>query len=378
MKLSSLPYALFLSSILVFFGCTSTQDSTSMESIPNYAGRQSLLTNYADNFIIPSYQKLESNILTLEEKFKSFKANQNEESLISLQNQFIETYVAWQNVSPYSSDDKIGIGPAFTFQLTKHLNSYPTDLTSLNIEIKKASFDLEKNGSERWKGLPALDYLLFQSREKDITKIIASFTTDEMAVNRMTLTEKIIIDMKQRVSHVKNEWEKNYKEEFIKNNGTAKGSSLSNLANSFTYELEEIKNTKVGIPAGFKSEINRTYPTKCEAYYSNQSFLMISTKLAALENLFIGGENNSFRTNLDELEVKGNDQGLLSELILKQFSTVRTSLDKFEKPLSQEIEDKNQNLQPLYDELHMSVVYVKNQMVSGLGAAINYQDNDGD
>jgi len=83
--------------------------------------RSTMLTNWADNIIIPSYEAFTTDVAALNTSFQLFKTNASEANLIALRSSWLNAYKAWQRVSLFE------IGPAETVGLRLNLNIYPTD-----------------------------------------------------------------------------------------------------------------------------------------------------------------------------------------------------------------------------------------------------------
>ena len=383
MKKYLLPFlSLFL---IVFCSCSSLNSAESAQDNLSFKDRKTVLTNYADNFILPTYQNLSSSLTELNNSFQDFKQNKNLNTLDDLQNKFKASHLVWQEASIYE------LGPAYDYELRAHLSNYTeeaqnsnyrTDTNRVKLKINQEALDFSKKSSQDWKGFPALDYLLFLDVDKDAQEVLDSYAVLDSESKKTIYTEKVIEDILSRVLQVKENWERNYRTEFIQKDGTAKGSSISDLANQYSKTLEEIKNKKVGGPAGFQSSDYVNYPHFCEGYYSEISKELILRQIDALEKIFIGKngdlEGLGFKANLDSLRVPRDNGKLLSDEITKQFQSIKIELNKLEKTLPEEIQKNNPQVEKLYKALERSVVLVKNEMVSGLGTSINYQDNDGD
>ena len=63
---------------LLIFSCSSDSDDNSSEV---WEQKSEMLTNWADNFIIPSYTTLTNNLVLLEESGNTFASSRNQQNL---------------------------------------------------------------------------------------------------------------------------------------------------------------------------------------------------------------------------------------------------------------------------------------------------------
>ena len=108
---------LSFSVLLMYTSC----DTDTVDSQPNF---NDLFVNTSDNIIIPRYAKLQAEIINLSGALEAFDGT--EVKLSNLQNQFIETYHAWQRVSVFQ------FGPAAEFSalLREKLQYVPCESNS--------------------------------------------------------------------------------------------------------------------------------------------------------------------------------------------------------------------------------------------------------
>ena len=107
---------------LLIFSCSSDSDDNSSEV---WEQKSEMLTNWADNFIIPSYTTLTNNLVLLEESGNTFASSRNQQNLENLRNSFINAYLSWQYVEMFD------IGLAEETYYKSKMNIYPTMLWNI-------------------------------------------------------------------------------------------------------------------------------------------------------------------------------------------------------------------------------------------------------
>ena len=85
--------------IFLIFSCSSDNDDSSSEV---WEQKSEMLTNWADNFIIPSYTTLTNKLVLLEESGNTFANLPDQQNLDILRTSFINAYMSWQHVETVS------------------------------------------------------------------------------------------------------------------------------------------------------------------------------------------------------------------------------------------------------------------------------------
>ena len=342
----------------------------------------SLLTNLADNYIIPSLDAYKSKIVTLNIHVDSFITNPSISNLTLIRTNWEDALLNWQDIG------FLDFGPSEYILLRKQTNTFPIDTTELNNSITLADWNLGYVSSYDSKGLQALDYLLFKPGHTD-NELITYFQNNENARNYLkALTE----DLNQNINYVTNEWI-TYREDFINDfevttsnlSTNSQGSSISNIINALCLHYEfYVRRGKVGLPLGvFNGFSQLELPELVECYYSGKSTQNLVRSVNSLRKYVTGSSylNNDNGLGLDDymdfVNAEQNSQQL-STVIDNQFLTILEELNNINGPLSEEIINNKLHITQTYQELQQLVPYIKVDMTSPLGVLITYQDNDGD
>ena len=338
--------------------------------------RSVMLTNWADNIIVPSYEAFSSDMTALNASFDLFKTDATAANLIGLRASWITAYKTWQRVSMFE------IGPAETVGLRLNLNIYPTKPEKIEDYIASGNYDLTLSSNRDAKGFPALDYLINGSGA-DEAAILAKFNTADKELV-LSYMEAVLVDMTTLSNDVLAEWKSSYRDTFVSNDGASATASVDRFVNDYIFYYEKfLRAGKMGIPLGVFS--GATLPQNVEGYYekniANKLFL---EGLASVQDFFNGKHYNSSATGeslasyLDKLSTTKEGENL-SDIINSQFNSARTMVTGLD-PFRSEIENNTPPTDMLlaYDVVQKAVPMLKVDMVSAMSISIDFVDADGD
>lgn len=367
--------------ITLIWSCSSDNDTEDFSEEPrpgnevNFA-RGAMLTNWADNIIIPSYEAFSLDMDGLSTSFDVFKSDANEANLIALRASWSKAYKTWQHVSMFE------IGPAETVGLRLNMNIYPTDAQKIEGHIALGSYDLALSSNRDAKGFPALDYLLNGSAVDDAAILSRFNAADNAAL--LAYTEAVLNDMTTLTNDVLAGWKGAYRDTFVANDGASATASVDRMVNDYIFYYERfLRAGKMGIPLGVFS--GSTLPQNIEAFYdaeiANELFL---EGLKAVQDFFNGKHYSSNTTGeslasyLDALNTVKDGEDL-NAVINDQFNTARTMVIGL-SPFKVEIENNSPPTSMLltYDEVQKVVPLLKVDMISAMSISIDFVDADGD
>ena len=332
--------------------------------------KQALLVNVADQIILPNYLSFQAELLSLKNSFEEYSANPTFASFENVQSKLIGTYTAYQHISLYE------FGPAEEVVVRSNFNVFPTDTVQINNNITSGTYNLNLASNFDAKGLPALDFLLFGNgiATADLHNQFATNT------NKQGYVKDLLSDMKLKIENVIAGWN-TYRGTFVNSLSTDVSSSIGYLVNQLNFELDYVKNAKIGIPLG-KKTLGIPLPTNSEAFYSAKSLVYAKESLKAIEAIYLGknslGSNGlGFDDYLDHLKIDYNGESLNSA-IKKQFGVAFAKLNTIPETLSQQVLSNPASVDAAYVELVKLLVLLKTDMPSSLGVVITYQDGDGD
>lgn len=333
---------------------------------PEEFDRSAMLTNMADNVIVPELNGLGTDLEALDNSADAFVAAPNASNLNDLKADYIAAYYSFQHCKMYD------FGPMMDYAVKSAMNTYPTDTIQIQSNISSGSYNLGTIENVDAIGFPAIDFLLYYQSE---SQVINSFDTAPDAANRRTYLTDITSKMKTEFDLVISGWS-NYKADFIANDGNDAASSTSSLFNEFLKDIELAKNAKIGIPAGQQTG-GQTLPSYVEGYYSGQSINLAIESIKGLKKAFSGDIGLGFDDYV--VDVQGMDgTGSLAHNIQTQFNVVSDALAAIGSPLSEKVDTNPTAVNTAYLELKKLVTYCKTDMSSTLGLLVTFQDNDGD
>ena len=334
--------------------------------------RSTLLVNWADNIIIPSYEAFNSELNDLNAAFDIFKNDASEVNLTTLRASWLSAYRAWQRV------DMFEIGPAETVGLRLNINIYPTDTLKITDYIASGSYDLSLSSNRDAKGFPALDYLINGLGEDDAS-IVSKFNeaNNTALIDYMT---DVLADMTLLSDQVLSEWQRGYRDTFVNEDGSSATASVDRFTNDYVLYYEKfLRAGKMGIPLGVFSGIQS--PATVESYYSSDTAnLLFLEGLDAFQDFFngkhfgsdtIGASMASYLESLDRKD--------LSDDINAQFDAARVAVNGLGS-FRTELETSNPAVSMLeaYDEVQKPVSLLKVDMFSAMSISVDFVDADGD
>ncbi|GAA4312179.1 imelysin family protein [Mucilaginibacter gynuensis] len=319
-----------------------------------------MLTNYADNLIIPAYTGLQQQIALLETSTNNFLTTPTSANQLVLKATFKTAYLQYEQVSVDQ------FGPAERVLLNSFLNTFPADNAVIDGNITRGTYDLTLNSTINQQGFPSLDYVLFAPDA--LTKF-----TGGTAANRKKYVQDLISRMKSLTANVLNTWKDTYRADFVKNTRSDAGSPIAFLINQFAYEMDQMKGPRIGWPYG-KQSGGVQYPDKTEGYHVGISVALAVENLTTLKKMFTG--NNSGKGMSDYLVALNKKS--LSDDVLKQFDIAIGKLNAIPDPLSTALVNNKTEIEAAYREIQILLTLIKTDVASATGVRITYQDTDGD
>lgn len=338
--------------------------------------RGTMLINWADNIIVPSYEAFSLEMERLNTSFTTFKAAANVANLTAFRASWLNAYKAWQRVSMFE------IGPAETVGFRLNMNIYPANTQKINDNITTGVYNLSLSSNRDAKGFPALDYLIHGIAADDAA-IVAKFNdTDKEAT--FAYIEAILLDMTTLTNRVVEDWKSSYRNVFVAANGASATASVDRFVNDYIFYYEKfLRAGKMGIPLGVFS--GTPLPQNVEAYYESEvSKELFLIGLQAVQDFFNGehfgseAKGESLASYLDALNTVKNGEDL-NVIINNQFNAARTAvngLSSFRSELENNTPPTNMLL--AYDEVQKIVPLLKVDMVSAMSISIDFVDADGD
>lgn len=366
--------------LLLTFLVASCKTDSAIEDCSNDSfDRGALLTNWADNIIIPSYTLYNEKLTDLQTAKDVFIETPTEQNLILLRTEWLEAYTTWQNVSIYE------IGQAEIIRVRDYTNTYPLEESVVLSNISSGNYNLEVSTNLKAQGFPALDYLINGLEDTDVA-IVAKYSTDENAA----AYKKYLSDVSERLLamaiEVVTDWKNNYRAVFIANDCSSSTSALDKLTNDMIFNLEKItRAAKIGIPIDYFNNGASKAPEMVEAFYKQDvSKELLLASLEASQNFFNGKhlnsetEGESLKSYLDELQISAGGRDL-SVIINEAYDSAIADAEKLDDNFYLGIGQTDiQKYRTARESIHRVVEILKTNMITALGVKADYNDSDGD
>ncbi len=329
--------------------------------VPDTFNKSDLLSNVANNIIIPQYIDFQTALNQLSTDYANFISNQTAGNLTTVQNQLVTTYISWQNAQTFE------VGPAMDLGLRASIGAFPTDTAKVTANVQSGSYNLGTIDNASAVGLSAIEFMLFRYNEM-------SYFSDN---NYQQYGTAVIQKMKNEINQVVSSWQGSYAATFIASTGTESTSSFSRLVNEFNLDYELIKNAKLGIPIG-KQSLGILRPDYIEARRSGISLQLLEAGVRQSQRLFNGNKLNGtagigFDDYLNALE-----KSSLANSINAKYDQILSAKNALSGSLETNFSTNLTGLDNLYLRMSEIVVLTKTDMPSAFGVLITYQDNDGD
>ncbi|AKD57573.1 imelysin family protein [Spirosoma radiotolerans] len=342
--------------------------------------RKAMLTNIADNIILPSYANFKTKFELMLTKSDAFAAKPDKAALTDLRQAWADAYTEWQKVELFD------VGPAEQNTLRNFFNIYPTSVTGIEEYVAAGSGSFDVPASYPKQGFPALDYLINGLGATD-DAIVARYTTAADAAKRLAYLKRLTAQMNTQFTTVYTAWTTGgYRDTFINCTALNAGCSTSKLVNGFVLNYERyIRSGKFGIPSGAMTN-GTPAPDKVEGYYKKDlSLTLAKTAHQATVDFFngksvkTGQEGPGLKSYLTSLGAKDSSTGTsLVDIINKQFDAVNQQLSTLKPNLSDEIKTNNAAVSLVYTQMQKAVRMLKVDMTTAMSITITYTDNDGD
>jgi predicted lipoprotein len=319
-----------------------------------------MLTNYADNIIIPAYTDLQSKLAALDISLNTFLTTPSVATQAEVKTTFRTAYLSYEKVSVAY------FGPGAALLLNNYINTFPAVPSRIEAGIQSGNYNFSlPTFSDSIQGFPALDYLLFSA---DAVQKFA----DVNAANRKKYAQDVMARMKLLVGNSLTQWTGSYRTTFVTSLKTNVGSSIGNMVNQFAYEMDVMKGPRIGWPFGKQSN-GIVFADKCEGYYSALTGELAVANLSSLKNYYKGGDGKG----IDDYLILLN-KGQLNSDVLTQFDVAISALNAIPAPMSAAFSGNAPLVEAAYKEVQKLLTLLKTDVASATAVQITYMDNDGD
>lgn len=357
--------------------CGGSDDSKKDETITFDV--KALLTNVANNMVVPSYENFQTKIETVKTQATAFTSNPSQLTLDDLKIAVEAATIAWQKMGLFEGGSGSRFGPSNTTYLRRFVNTFPTKPTQIENAILTEDYNLDTNFVIQ--GLPALDYLLYES---DDATVIAEFSSNDNADMRRDYLHIIIDKMVDKTETLITDWDA-YKITFSDNDNTGSNGAFALLLNGVTeYYEQQIRKAKLGGPLG-KFTAGEARPQDIESLYYKNSKQLLSLANQAIIDFYEGKyfatatKGQSLKDYLTASKVKMmGSSTLLADAFSTQLTVVQEKIDAIDGDYYTLVETKDASLNEVFDAFQDAIALLKVEIFAALNTSISYSDTDGD
>lgn len=329
----------------------------------NNFDRAGLITNMANNAVLPSLDELSTEAENFFTAAETFKANANNSNLDLLKNQWKNLATSWQNSKffmvkdlKYSGQEQeIAYWPAHTSKIDGLLSS------SSQINV-----DFIKGLGANQKGLFALEYVLFN---QDFNTI----SGNSQAIDFIVSTAQ---NINLGVNELKSVWTNAYQPKFIASTDNFVTSTIPTLTNRMIEYAEWVKNTKIGYPLAL-SKYTTIDDAKLESIYAKYSVELIEQNITTLKSVYQG--YNASAIGFDDYLLSFGTKGIeLDKKIQNQFLVLENLLSTLPKPAFNNLTNKKTDYTEFHTEVKTLIKLLKTEFIILLEVTPTFSDADGD
>lgn len=361
--------SIFLASFLVvtFVAACSSANEDPVPPVP--FDRKAMLQNYADNLIRPAFREVQTDVNALSSLVGIFMKAPTAANLTAMQTAWLKAQRSFEAANAYN------FGPAgeagSRMRLVQEIGTFPVNTLTIEKSIAQGLANTNDANYDA-RGLLAIEYMLFDKNGNN-ARILEGLET----ASRMVYLNKLVTNVKVRVDEVVKAWDE-YATAFVNNDGTAAGSSTSELYNEFIRSYGNLKNYKIGLPLGARAGQTAPQPELAEGFYSGQSLAMAQAHFLALENIWHGRTATADGPGFREYLASAAGGPELVKTIETQLTTIRKAFEAMsDSPsLTKQIQAKKPSVETLYSELQKNSGLFKNNMSSLLGIALTFNDGE--
>ncbi len=355
-----------------------------------YKGQDSsVLKEWGEHIILPAYKHYQGAVHQLDNVAKAFQEERSQETFEALQTAQINAYKALQQVLIFN------FGYAEDCYLVPLANTYPTKVEHSANELPNArtigeNIALIKEGKasevilrqtsasvqHAYQGLPALDYLLFDTGHK--LPYYNGEDGDSAAEYIVMLTHFL----KKNVDELVEAWDERLLKAYSNDTDGSSNGYYAQTINGFIKAYEkQIRAEKVGYAAGaIKSQSGKPAPEIIEAYYNGKlDKELLKLALKSSQDFFNGkyfGKAQKGKS-LYSILVEAKSEAL-AKRINAQYDLMYQAIDAMPLSLKETALQDNAEMRKLYQLIQKNVANYKTDMLTALNVSVGYQDTDGD
>ena len=326
--------------------------------------RKALTTSLANNII-------DHNLTTLVTKSEGFNACVETLKSSGAEADFEALKACWKDVAEHWQLSRFFMVKDLKYSTQEQALAYwPINQTKVD-----ANVNLSTPITQTWvagigsnqKGIYTLERLIFSYTWADVT-------ANSNILNYISAIAKENIKAAKLLNST---WTDTYKAKFIENTDNFVTSTVPILTNRIIEYSEFAKNEKLGFALGLVKYTD-VDPDKLESIYAQYSMELMLKNLDVVENVYLGGNQETMIGYDDYLLSFGQQGKALDTKIKAQMSKLKTQLTTVPKPAYTNLTTGSVAYTQLYEDWKALIKLFKTEFITILDVTPTFSDGDGD
>jgi predicted lipoprotein len=341
------------------------------EGAPGFDRRQ-MLRELAANVILPTYRDLASRTAELRVATDALCAAPSIDGLAAARD-------AWRGARvPLQESWLVHFGPAMTDRIQTDLDFWPARPESIEATLATTTAitpEWVRELGVSSKGLPAIEYLLFDPARDDAT-LLTAYGDGGAGARRCALAAALAADAERAAAQLVSSWEHGYSAVLTDEGSHAYPmlqDAVSALYNAVFSATESIKVRKLGTPQGRESG-GVPQPESAESRFADHSVDDMLAAMRAVRAMMTGDRGD--RAGLGFLDAVAEIRADAVPDVIARIDTAIAALETLPRPFDEHLTD------PIVETVYQAVAAVVRVMSTDvaalLGVTVTFTDNDGD
>ncbi len=368
MKIKYKITAIVASGILIVAACSKSPSPAKDSSLFGNYDQSGMLSNIGNNLLMANINTLATSAASAQTAVNAFAGSPTGANLTAAQTAWATLAANWAAVAP------IDFGPINDNLIEANVDTWPASGSKIETAVTAGS-NATNVGADT-KGLKGLEYLLF---DKNGNSAVLAKYTGGTAAAREAFLKSVVADVATQAGNLQNAWKNGYLNTFTSAKGNDVSSSVSQLINTISLYLDQVKNMKIGTPIGMGIKVNdnQAHPDMIEYTLAEESLPVMKANIQAMKAAFDGGSAQRLDDLLNYVKAQKNGQNL-SAVVDAQFDDVITKMNAITPPYATAVSGQKAQVQAVFTSLKTLIAYFKVDVANNLGVTITFTVTDGD
>ncbi len=335
------------------------------------------LTDLANNYILPSYQDLQTKAQALATQSSHFCTidNASNADLQTLQQSWVDFNTSWQDIQWLKVGPVLESSRLFRIQFWPDSNdAVGRGIDALLTETETLTADLVAGVNVGGQGIPALEILLFTETSQNSLLLATN------KAKRCEAVQAISDNLVNITTDINTEWAStggNYVASLIggQDDFTSIKDAVEELITNWLEFVEKVKDEKLLEPLAVNAP---GIPTIAEFVLSDKSLVSIKVNAMAISKIFSANNGHGF----DNILIEHFEQQAISNDITAKITAITTAVDALDTSMSFEqlLNDEHSRLQltKLIQKIRELRDVITADFVQATDINIGFNSNDGD